>query len=129
MWHWSSYLKTKIFPTLTYNAYSDCQITSQYSFWKMENSVFTLHLDKLFSLRNNSVHQMNYWVHTGGRYRAMSIIGRVHAAFFNCHQFDAMTYMADEIVLARMMTTLDLKTLKRICIIMMGDMKVTVIMG
>ena len=52
---------------------------------------------------------MNYWVCTAGRYRATSILGRVHAAFFNCHQFDAMTYMLDEIALARMMTALDLE--------------------
>ena len=75
----------------------------------MENSVFTPHLDKLFSLWNNIVHQMNYWVHTFGRYRAMSIFGRVHAAFFNHHQLDAMTYMPDENVLARMMTALELE--------------------
>ena len=57
---------------------------------------------------------MDYWVHTAGRYRAMSILGRVHAAFLNCHQFNAMTYMPDEIVLARMMTTLDLEFEKAI---------------
>ena len=52
---------------------------------------------------------MNCWVYTAGRYRATSIPGRVHAAFFNCHQFDAMTYMPDEIFLARIMTALDLE--------------------
>ena len=52
---------------------------------------------------------MNYWIHTAGRYRATSILGRVHAAFSNHHQFDAMTYMPDEIVLARMLTPLDLE--------------------
>ena len=52
---------------------------------------------------------MNYWVHTAGRYRATSILGRIHAAFFNCHQFEAITYMPDEIVLVRMMTALDLE--------------------
>ena len=59
LWHSSSYLK--IVPTLTYNPYSDCQIRLQHSFWKMENSVFTLFLDKLFSLWNNALHWMNYW--------------------------------------------------------------------
>ena len=38
----------------------------------------------------------------------MSILGWVHATFYNCHQFDAMNYMLDDIVLARMMTALDL---------------------
>ena len=33
----------------------------------------------------------------------------IHAAFFNHYQFDAMTYMPDEIILARMMTTLDVE--------------------
>ena len=42
----------------------------------------------------------------------MSFLGRVHAAFFNHHQFDVMTYMPDEIVLARMMTALDLEFVK-----------------
>ena len=52
---------------------------------------------------------MNYWVHTGGRCRATFIFGRVHAIFFNHHQFDVVTYMLDEIVLERMMTALDLE--------------------
>ena len=109
LWHSSSYVKTKIFPTLTYIAYSDCQITSHHSFWKKENSLFTPCLDKLFSLWNNAVHWMNYQVCTAGRYRETSILSRVHAAFFNHHQFDAVTYMTDEIVLTGMMTALDLE--------------------
>ena len=52
---------------------------------------------------------MNYWVHTAQRYRASSILGRVHAAFFNHYQFHTMTYIPDETVLARMMTTLHLE--------------------
>ena len=52
---------------------------------------------------------MNYWIHIAGRYRAVSILWRVHASFFNCCKFDAMTYMPDEIVLAGMMTMLDLE--------------------
>ena len=52
---------------------------------------------------------MNYLVCTAGRFRTTSILGRVHAAFFNCYQFSAMTYMPNEIVLARMMTALDLE--------------------
>ena len=52
---------------------------------------------------------MDYWVHTAGRYIATSVLGRVHAVFFNCHRFDAMTCMLDEIVLARMMTAIDLE--------------------
>ena len=52
---------------------------------------------------------MNYWVHTTGRYRATSILGRVHVAFCNSHQSEAMIYMLDEIILARMITALDLK--------------------
>ena len=39
----------------------------------------------------------------------MSILGRVHGAFFKHYQFDAMTYMSDEIVLARMMMALYLE--------------------
>ena len=75
----------------------------------MENSVFTSHLDDLFNLWNYAVHQMNYWVHAAGRYRSTSILERVHVAFFNYYQFNAMTYMPDEIILVRMMTTLHLK--------------------
>ena len=44
-----------------------------------------------------------------GRYRAMSIPDRVNAAFFNLHQVDSITCTPDEIVLARMMITLDLE--------------------
>ena len=50
---------------------------------------------------------MNYWVHPAGRYRATSILGRVHAAFFNSIQVEAMIYMPYEIILARMMTALE----------------------
>ena len=56
---------------------------------------------------------MNYWVFMAGRYRATSILGRVHAAFFNSHQAKAMIYMPNEIVLARMMITLDLEFEKK----------------
>ena len=52
---------------------------------------------------------MNYWVHTAGRYRATCIVGIVYVTFFNCHQFNSVTYMPDEIVLARMMRALDLE--------------------
>ena len=73
----------------------------------MENSVFTPYLDELFTLWNNVVYQMNYWVHAAGRYRSTSILERVHKAFFNYYQFHAMTYMPGEIILVRMMTALD----------------------
>ena len=75
----------------------------------MGNSLFTPNLDRLFILWNEAIHQMSYRVHTAGRHRATSILGRFHAAFFNCHQFDAMIYMPDGIVLARMMTALGLE--------------------
>ena len=51
---------------------------------------------------------MNYWVCKAGRYRSTSILQKVHKAFFNYYQFHAMANMPDEIVLARMMTTLGL---------------------
>ena len=38
----------------------------------------------------------------------MSILGRVHTAFFNYHQFNEMTQMPDETALARITTALDL---------------------
>ena len=48
----------------------------------MENSLSTPHLDRLLIQWDNAVYRMNYWICTGGRYRATSILGRVHAAFF-----------------------------------------------
>ena len=60
-------------------------------------------------LSTTAVHHMNFWVHTAGTYRAMSILGRDHAAFFNYHQFSKMTHMPDEIALARIMTAPDLE--------------------
>ena len=81
---------------------------------EMENSLFTPCLDRLFNLWNKAVHQMNYWVCTAGRYRATSFLGKVEAALFNCCQFDEMTDMPDEIILARMITTLDLEFEKTI---------------
>ena len=52
---------------------------------------------------------MNHWIHTVDTDHAMLILGRIHAAFFNYHQFNKMTHMPDEIVLARIMTALDLE--------------------
>ena len=60
-------------------------------------------IDRLFIQWNNTVYQMNYWVPTGGRYRAISILGRVHATI------KTIIYMPDEIVLARMITVLDIE--------------------
>ena len=111
LWNFSSYLSTKYFPL----SHLQCQLCLldclllQHTFFKMENCLFTLCLDELFNLWNNAVHWMNYWVCTAGRYRSTSILERVHKAFFNYYEFNAMTYMPDEIILARMMTTLDLE--------------------
>ena len=52
---------------------------------------------------------MNCWSHTARRYRSTSILERVHEAFLNYHQFHALAYMLDEIILVRMMTALDLE--------------------
>ena len=77
-------------------------ITVHHAFFKMENSLFTPCLDELFNLWNNVVCQMNYWLCTAGRYILTSILEGVHKAFFNYYQFHALTYMLDEIILARM---------------------------
>ena len=74
---------------------------------KMENSTFTLQLDRLFSIWNNAVHCMNFWVCTVGLYRATFILSRVHKAFFNYHYFSKMTNMPDEIVFVKIMTVFD----------------------
>ena len=76
---------------------------------KVENSRFTSHLDRLFSLWSYVIYQMYYWVCTAGTHRSMSILGTVHTAFFNPHQFNAMMYMPGNVMLARMMTALDLE--------------------
>ena len=83
--------------------------TLQHAFFKMENSLFTPHLDELFNLWNNTVCWMNYLVHAAGRYRSTSILEKVLLAFFNYYQFNAMTQMPHNIILARMMTTLDME--------------------
>ena len=71
--------------------------------------MFILQLDRLFSIWNNAVHHMNFWVYTAGMYRATAILGRVHTAFFNYHNLSEMSNMPDEIDLARIMTALDLE--------------------
>ena len=108
LWHSSSYLRTEISITLIYNANSDCQITTHMIIFG-NGKFFTPHLDRFFIQWNNAVYQINYWVNTAGRYRATSILGRVHAAFFNSHEIKALIYLPDEIVLARMMTALGLE--------------------
>ena len=42
-------------------------------------------------------------------YRTTAILSQVHTAFFNYHYFSKMTNMPDEIILARIMTALDLE--------------------
>ena len=69
---------------------------------------------------------MNFWVCTAGTHRATGILGRVHAAFFNYHHFNVMTNMPDEIILAKIMTALDLE-FEGHCTTMMRDMTVTMI--
>ena len=76
---------------------------------EMENTTFASCLDRLFSLWNNAIYHMNYWVHTAGTYRATTILGGVHATFFNYHQFNEICYMPEETVLARIMSALDLE--------------------
>ena len=66
-------------------------------------------MDRFFSISNNAIHHMNIWVHTAGMYRATAILSRVHTAFFNYHYFSEMTNMPDKIVLASIMTVLDLE--------------------
>ena len=75
----------------------------------MEESTFTLQLGRLFGIWNNAIHCMNFWVHAVGTYRATTVLGRVHTAFFNYDYCSKMTNMPDKIVLARIMTTLDLE--------------------
>ena len=48
-------------------------------------------------------------MHTAGTCRTTAILGRVHAALFNYHYFSKMTNVPDEIVLASIMTELDLE--------------------
>ena len=76
---------------------------------EMENFTFSSQLERLFSIWNNAKHHINFWVHTAGIYRALAILGRVHTVFFNYHHFCEMTNMAGEIVLARILTALDLE--------------------
>ena len=75
----------------------------------MENSIFTSQLDILFSIWNNAIHLMNFWVHAMGTYRATAILVKVQTAFLNCNYFCKLTNMSDEIVLAMIMTALDLE--------------------
>ena len=52
---------------------------------------------------------MNLWVCAAGTYRTTAILRRVHTAFFNYKYFSKMNNMPDEIVLAKIMTALDLE--------------------
>ena len=111
LWHSSSYLMRKnLSPShLQHQLCLLGCLLLQHIFFKMGNSLFTPCLDELFNLLNNTVHRMNYWVYTLGRYRSTSILERIHKAFFGYYQFNAMTYTQDEIILARMMTTPDME--------------------
>ena len=71
--------------------------------------MFTLQLDGLFSIWNNAIHCMNFWGTYSDTYRTTAILSRDHTAFFNNHYFSKMTNMPDEMVLARIMTVLDLE--------------------
>ena len=52
---------------------------------------------------------MNCMVHTMDMYKATAILSRVHTASFYYHYFSEMTNIPCEIVLARIMTVLDLE--------------------
>ena len=102
LWHLSSYWRQN-FP----HSHFQCL------FWLLDHIatflgnrefLFTPCLERLFNLWNKDVHWMNYWVHTAGRHEATFILRTVYAAFFYCYQFDAMTCMLYEIVLARMIS-------------------------
>ena len=75
----------------------------------MENSPLTSQLDRLFSIWNNAVDYMNFWVCGVGMYRATATLVRVYTTFFNYHYFTKMTNMPDETVLPRIVTALDLE--------------------
>ena len=82
-----------------------CHITSQHLMrWKIQH---LLH-DLTDYLACGIMPYMHFAVHTVGMYRT-SILDRVHAAFFNYQQFNEMTNMLHEIILARIMTDLDLE--------------------
>ena len=70
--------------------------------------MMSLQLDRFFSIWNNALHGMIFWVHTADAYRTR-ILGRVYAAFFNYHYFSEINNIPDEIVLASNMTALDLE--------------------
>ena len=111
LWHSSSYFRTK-FPPITFTMLTlpaRLPATLQHAFFKMENSFITPHFDELFNMWNNTACQMIYWPHAAGRYRSSYILERVHGAFFNYYQFNAMTYIPDETISARMMTALESK--------------------
>ena len=94
---------------------------------KMKVSTFTLQQDRLFSIWNNAVHCTNLWVCAAGMYRATEILNRFHTAFFNYNYFSQMIIVPDKIVLARIMTALDLE-FKRVCTTRMRDMTVIMTM-
>ena len=75
----------------------------------MQNSLSTQCLDRLLTKWNNTVYRMKYFILTAGRYRATSILVRVHGVIFNSCQIYAMIYMLDGIVLERMMNALDIE--------------------
>ena len=75
----------------------------------MENSKSALCLDRLFLQRNTAVYRMNYGVCTSISHRALSVLGRVHVAFFDDHQMEEMSFMPDEIISSRMIAALDLE--------------------
>ena len=52
---------------------------------------------------------MNFWLCVVGMYRETAILGRVHTTFFSYNYSSKMTNMPDEIVLAKIMTALDLQ--------------------
>ena len=109
LWYLSSNLRTKSFPVLILQCQL-CLLDYNMAFYsRMENSQSTLHLARLFLQWNTAVYRMNYWVCRAGRHRPMSVLERVHAAFFTSHQMQEMIYIPDESILARMMTVLDLE--------------------
>ena len=76
---------------------------------RMDTDAFKWQLDRMFSVWNSAIQQINYWLQAAGTYRSTVVLDKVHMEFFNSDNFFKMTTRPNEILLATIMLTLEIE--------------------
>ena len=76
---------------------------------KMDTDAFEWQLDRMFSICNSAIHEINNQIQVAGTYRCTEVPGRVHMSFFHSEGFIEFASRPDKILLAMFMLALQIK--------------------